>query len=115
MDTTFKLDQFAKDPGKAAALSLEVALALLTHCSVVQSALMGRLIALLMAGQPQRAAEERLLSVAEAADKLGLSKDWLYRHADQFPFTVRVGSRHLRFSAQGVDRYIRDQAASRDF
>ena len=51
-------------------------------------------------------AEDRLLTVEEAATKLGTSRDWLYRHADQLPFTVRV-SRHVRFSAQGIDRYIR--------
>ncbi len=60
---------------------------------------------------PQRslASEDRLLTVNEASRKLGVTKDYLYRHADQFPFTVRVGPRQLRFSLHGMDRYIRQR------
>ena len=49
---------------------------------------------------PQRslASEDRLLTVEEASQKLSLTKDYLYRHADHFPFTVRVSPRQLRFS-----------------
>src|SRR5213595_2340784 len=46
---------------------------------------------------------DRLLTVAEAAERLACSKDWLYRH--RLPFAVRNG-RQLRFSAVGLDRYI---------
>jgi predicted DNA-binding transcriptional regulator AlpA len=52
--------------------------------------------------------EDRLLTVAEAAAKLGLSKDHLYRHAAHYPFTVRLGHA-LRFSARGIERYIRQR------
>lgn len=50
--------------------------------------------------------EDRLLTVDEAAARLGQSKDWLYRHATKLPFTRRVG-RQVRFSSQGLERYIR--------
>ena len=53
--------------------------------------------------------DDRLLTVEEASQKLGLTKDYLYRHADQFPFTVRLGTRQLRFSLHGMDRYIRQR------
>lgn len=52
--------------------------------------------------------KDRLLTVEEAAQKLGRSKDWLYRHAGRLPFTVRDG-RLLRFSEQGIERYIRQR------
>jgi len=52
---------------------------------------------------------DRRLSVEEAAAKLGTSKDWLYRHADTLPFTVRIG-RGLGFSEVGIDRYLRQRA-----
>jgi predicted DNA-binding transcriptional regulator AlpA len=52
---------------------------------------------------------DHLLNVDEAAQQLNASADWLYRNADKLPFTVRVG-RNLRFSAQGVQRYIRSRA-----
>jgi len=45
-------------------------------------------------------------STAQAAARLGQSKDWLYRHATKLPFTRRVG-RQVRFSSQGLESYIR--------
>lgn len=60
-------------------------------------------------GQPDPPAEDRLLSVTEAAEKLGLTEDYLYRHAKTLPFTVRVGPRQLRFSLRGIERYIRQR------
>lgn len=47
---------------------------------------------------------EENLSAAQAARRLGLSKDYLYRHAGQLPFTVKVGRRVL-FSARGLERW----------
>ena len=51
--------------------------------------------------------EDRLISVEEAATRLGFSKDWIYRKAKagKLPFTVRLENR-VRFSANGIDRYI---------
>ena len=51
---------------------------------------------------------DRLLTVEEAAPKLGTSVDHLYRHAKNYPFTVRNG-RALRFSEVGIERFIRQR------
>lgn len=48
---------------------------------------------------------DRLMPVEQAASRLGVSKDFLYRHADEYPFTRRIGS-SLRFSSVGIDRFI---------
>jgi excisionase family DNA binding protein len=53
-------------------------------------------------------AGDRLLNVQEAATKLSLSEDYLYRHSGRLPFTVRNG-RQLRFSEAGIERYIRQR------
>jgi hypothetical protein len=45
--------------------------------------------------------EDRLLATADAASPVGVSKDWLYRHADRLPFTVRLSEGQLRYSAKG--------------
>jgi excisionase family DNA binding protein len=50
-----------------------------------------------------------LVSVEEAADRLGISTDYLYRHADDYPFTRRIGSR-LLFSRAGIDQFIQSDA-----
>jgi excisionase family DNA binding protein len=49
---------------------------------------------------------DELLDVYEAARRLGTSKDYLYRHHARLPFTRRMG-RSLRFSALGIEKYIR--------
>jgi predicted DNA-binding transcriptional regulator AlpA len=51
---------------------------------------------------------DRLLSVKEAAAKLGQSVAYVYKHAHTFHFAVRNG-RALRFSETGIERWIREQ------
>lgn len=51
---------------------------------------------------------DELLDVDRAAERLGVSKDYLYRHHRQFPFARRQG-RKLLFSALGIDKHIRQQ------
>jgi predicted DNA-binding transcriptional regulator AlpA len=62
-------------------------------------------MARLTAPAPARSQADELLSAPEAARRLGISQDYLYRHHRDFPFTRRVG-RRLLFSALGIDRYI---------
>jgi|GEM_PF-1166867 predicted DNA-binding transcriptional regulator AlpA len=54
---------------------------------------------------PSPRENDRLASVEEAAGRLGISTDYLYRHADEYPFTRRIGSR-LLFSSSGIDQFI---------
>jgi excisionase family DNA binding protein len=42
--------------------------------------------------------EDRFLDADEAAALLGVSKDWVYRHASKLPFTRRLGRKMVRFS-----------------
>jgi predicted DNA-binding transcriptional regulator AlpA len=101
------LDELAVQPERAQDLPPEVARDLLIRLAPLQEVL--RLQALVHQGengQPQAPAADRLLTVAEAAQKLGLSRDYLYRHAKTFPFTVRIPPRQLRFSLRGIERWI---------
>ena len=52
----------------------------------------------------QEAADE-LVNAREAARRLGLSVDYLYRFSRRLPFVVRIG-RRVRFSSRGIERYI---------
>lgn len=56
-----------------------------------------------------REEHDELLDVEAAAERLGMSKGYLYRHAKEYPFTRQIGERALRFSALGVEKYIRQQ------
>jgi len=50
--------------------------------------------------------EERLLDAEEAAALLGVSRDWIYRNASRLPFTRKLGPKMLRFSYQGIQKYL---------
>jgi predicted DNA-binding transcriptional regulator AlpA len=59
--------------------------------------------------QAARAPEQdpdRLLSADEAATLLSVSEDWLYRHAKKLPFTRKLGPKMLRFSYQGIVKWM---------
>ncbi len=49
--------------------------------------------------------EDQLLDVEAAAQRLGVSKDYLYRHHAELPFTRRMG-KALRFSSAGIQGYL---------
>lgn len=105
------LADLAADPGRAAALPADAAERLLTQAHVVEGALLGRLLAARANGPAggngqAESSRDRLLSVKEVAQKLGLSEDHLYRHRDEYPFTVREGRRIL-FSERGIEDWIR--------
>ena len=57
---------------------------------------------------PAHQEHDELVDVDRAAERLGVSKDYLYRHHRQFPFARRQG-RKLLFSALGIDKHIRQQ------
>lgn len=57
-------------------------------------------------GSPGPPAEDRLLRVREAAQRLGVKPRWLYVHADDFPFTKRLPGRRLQFSAAGLAAWL---------
>jgi predicted DNA-binding transcriptional regulator AlpA len=49
---------------------------------------------------------DRLLDAPEAAKLLTVSEDWLYRHAKKLPFARKLGPKMLRFSHQGILKYL---------
>jgi predicted DNA-binding transcriptional regulator AlpA len=53
---------------------------------------------------PAPAPPDELLNVAQASQKLGCSRDFLYR--GKFPFVRRLG-RKLMFSRLGIEEYLR--------
>jgi predicted DNA-binding transcriptional regulator AlpA len=58
--------------------------------------------------------EDRLLDAAEAAKVLSVSEDWLYRHAKKLPFTRKLGPKMLRFSYQGIMKYLASRQATKN-
>ena len=102
------LDDLAADPSKAAMLPPDVARSLWVRGHVALGAL-----APVIAATPSLATgtseEDRLLTVDDAAFKLGVTKDWLYRRAKSLPFTVRPSPGTVRFSLRGIEKYFRQR------
>jgi len=100
------LADLIKDPSRLASVDRSHIPALLTQLSAVQASMAARFVA--TAQDATSDARDALLNVEKAAERLGVSEDWLYRRTKTLSFVVRVG-RHVRFSAKGIDRYIRNR------
>jgi len=62
-----------------------------------------------LASPSVEARPDELMSVERTAHRLGVSKDFLYRNSERYPFTRRQG-RKLLFSSAGLDAYLRKAA-----
>ncbi len=83
--------------------------ALLGHIEQLKATLWTRLLgAPSPDGKSHGADGDTLLDVTEAARRLKLKEDFLYRHHKRLPFTVRIG-RRVRFSSNGIEKYIRQR------
>ena len=61
------------------------------------------------AGKSEDVEEDQLLTAKEAAKRLGVTADYLYRNKD-LPFRVRLpNSSKALFSSLGIDRYLKSQ------
>ncbi len=49
---------------------------------------------------------DRLLDAEKAAEILSVSPSWLYRYGKRLPFTRKLAPRVLRFSYQGIQKYL---------
>ena len=81
---------------------------MLAQLAAVQAALAARLLDCEGDCAGKQDNGDRLLDVREAAAKLSVTEDWLYRKGDKLPFIIRLG-RNIRFSEQGIEKYIRQR------
>jgi len=49
--------------------------------------------------------DDRLLNVEQVCEILNVSEEWIYHNTKKLPFARKIRG-HLRFSANGVQRYI---------
>jgi predicted DNA-binding transcriptional regulator AlpA len=110
------LDELATEPSRASDLAADALAALATRCAAVQSALAAAQLALVVNSGTTEASAipngDRLLGIKEAAAKLAVTEDYLYRRKD-WPFRVNVGPSQVRFSSNGIDKFIRAKSAKR--
>lgn len=73
-----------------------------------QAAAIARLVAPAPAAAVGPGGPDENLPIQEAARRLNVSRDWLYRQGPNLPFRVKIGSR-IAFSAQGLERWNRQR------
>lgn len=101
------LDELIQCPEKIQGLNREVAFNFLAGMAAIQPSLIAR-VALGNTDALKQEKPDSLLTVQGAATRLQTTDDWLYRNSKKLPFTIRNG-RQLRFSSQGIDRYVRER------
>ena len=104
------LEDLSREPLRARTLSSETIATLMAQCGAAQGAL---LAALASANRNQQAPdqENRLLTVGDAAARLAVKPEWLYRRGKRLGLAVKLGDGTLRFSNQALERYIRENTA----
>jgi len=102
------LRSFLADPNQTGTIPADEAAALMASLAAAQVALASRIeaAAVTVRATPSPQTPDRLLTPSEAADRLGVTVRWLYRHAPQLPFTRRLSRKMLRFSEAGLSRYL---------
>ena len=82
----------------------------LAQLAALQSRVAARITAAQLNSMEPPRREDALLTVNQAAARLGVSRDWLYRRAATLPFTRPLSPRALRFSSIGIDLWLRQQS-----
>lgn len=98
------VEAIAADPSLAAGLPRDQLVRLYQLAVAAQGALLPQLFS---SAEPKDEIPDQLLTATEAGARLGYTRDWMYRHADTLPFTVRIPGARPRFSAHGLARYLR--------
>ena len=49
---------------------------------------------------------EKMLTVAEASQRLRRSRQWLYRNAERLPFVKRISRKSMLISEAGLERWL---------
>ncbi len=57
-------------------------------------------------GQDGHQNDDQLLDAEASAKILCVSTDWLYRNARRLPFTRKLSPKLLRFSCQGIQKWL---------
>lgn len=114
MTERLDLAELLADPAKAAELPVAEVPAVLAQIAGEQArlaALEGAVAARLAICPPgsNGHGEDRLLPVDEAAERLGVTRDWL-RRRPELPFVVKLSEGVVRYSSRGIERWIAARA-----
>lgn len=99
----------AADPSRINELDRDALPELIGQVEAIKAALWARLQSPVPSAPPAAASNgaggDDLLTAGEAAERLGVDRRWMYRHADTLPFTRKLAPGTLRFSSRGLERW----------
>ena len=102
-----KLSELLEHPEKVSALPLEAVPVMRGKLAELDTLLQMRVAMAQSNGQDRTHADgDRLLDAKETARRMGVSLDYIYKHAEEFPFAVKEGRRVL-FSERSLEQYLR--------
>jgi excisionase family DNA binding protein len=110
-----ELATLAADPSRIETIDATALPALIGEAEALRARLWARLTTAAQGNggrihaEPATREPERLLTVDEAAQLLGVSRRWVYRHAASLPFARKLAGGTLRFSLRGLERWTRDR------
>ena len=107
-----KLADLIADGGKVSALPLEAIPALLGELEQLKATLWARLTVPGSNGNGRQEADRRL-SAKEAAARMGMSLDYVYKNYSEFPFAAKEGRRVL-FSERGLEHYLQGKMEKKE-
>lgn len=112
------LDEIARDASRVGGLSDEALTALASLSAAAQCAIAGAQAERVLASVQRTDREmspdgDRLLTIAQAAELLSVSKSWLYHKAARLGIARKLGDGTLRFSFVACQRLIKNTDGSR--
>jgi excisionase family DNA binding protein len=51
--------------------------------------------------------EDRLLTIDQVAQRLSVSREWVYRNGKRLGFTRKLGPKMVRFSESGLQKWLK--------
>jgi predicted DNA-binding transcriptional regulator AlpA len=116
MKSKWDLATVAADPSRIESVQPDALPALIGEAEALRAKLWARLQASAAptpAPAPVReiGGPDTLLTAEQAAERLGVDRRWIYRHADTLPFARKLSPGTLRFSARGLERWKESRAA----
>jgi hypothetical protein len=96
------LDALAEDPAQATALSPEIRRAVTLQCLTIIGA-----CAVAESPDPPAREPDRVLGIDEAAARLGMTKDFLYRRWPDLHLGYKDVDGHVKFTLSKIERYLR--------
>ena len=114
VNAILELTDLVSDPSKVSLVPSEAIPALRGKLAELDTLLLGRLLSGGNGKAKTQGDGDHLLGAKQTAARLGMSLDYVYKNASEFPFAVKQG-RRLLFSESGLERYLQDKLDKKYF